>query len=146
LFNKLKGEKMKKIMMLSILGMLLIGFITPELNAYYKRVTINGRDNGPGQPPTYNYVRVIREPGRTDIWCENPGPEACPYSVVGPGRDKSPATDAEQSCVDYALEQINQGNLTGKWVNPENNYTVEWEKTGVDVNIKVWGPGETIPQ
>ncbi len=137
---------MKKLVIILIIGILSSSLFTTELSAYYKRVAKDGRDNGPGVPPTYSYVRVIRDKDVTDIWCEHAGAEQCPYNVVGPGRDHSPKTEAEQYCVDYAIEQINQGNLSGSWTNPENQYTVEWQKVGVDVNIKVWGPGESIPE
>ncbi|MEJ5287572.1 MAG: hypothetical protein CH6_0487 [Candidatus Kapaibacterium sp.] len=137
---------MKKVIFVIVIVFLFSFAFASEALSWYKRTTIGGRDNGPGKEPTYNYVSIERTDKYTNIWCEGSGPNPCPYAVVGPGRDPTPKTDAEQNCVDYALSQISQGVLSGNWTDPVTQHYVEWEKVGVNINIKVKGPGESLPE
>lgn len=133
---------MKKILILTITCIMYFILTVIDINAYYIRRAVGGRDNGAGKNPTYNYVGIYRNGDTTSIYCQGPSAEKCPYKVAGPGRDPSPKTEAEQACVDYALEQIQLGNLSGNWTNPETQHYVEWNKTGVDINITVREPEE----
>lgn len=84
------------------------------LNMYagdYVRVTVDGGPNG------YNKVNESRTDnggGDVDvsISCQDPGNESCP-TVVSPESNGGLSANAQSICSAYALNQINNNNLTG---------------------------------
>jgi len=137
---------MKKILYLLII-VLIASIAIIDSTAYYRRTAINGRGNGPGQPSTYAEIYIWRDVWGTDIYCKNSGGESCPWSVVGQGRDGSPKTIAEQTCVDHARNEIQIGNLNGNWTDPNTNHTVIWtyQSVGDSSRVTITGPGEQLP-
>ncbi|MBU3680003.1 MAG: hypothetical protein FGM32_10425 [Candidatus Kapabacteria bacterium] len=132
--------------------------VLADVAIYTKITREGGRDNGTGQDATYDVVdkTIVNVPFLgtvyTSIACSGPGAAICPQAVVGPGRPSDDHTDAEQAGVDYALNQIRSGNLSGSTGimipgNP-NVKQVRWSASGESFcsgSIYVWSWGTPQP-
>lgn len=113
----------------------------------------DGRDNGPGNDPTYDNVNVTRVwVISTSISCSGPGAEGCPSAVVGPGRDADSHTEVEQAGVNHAKAQIAAGTLAGNTTfsisGNSNIKQLKWSATSTAFRtgfIKIWVYGDPEP-
>ncbi|MFH1049951.1 MAG: hypothetical protein V1779_03360 [bacterium] len=123
---------MKK--MIILLSMIVAFIISVEqADAALYRKTANGGPNG------YLYTREI-------LWiyisCWDAGNSSCPKSVVG----TNPTPPHQVLAVEYALNEIANGNLTGDEVQGDTN--IEWTATSTAATtseIKVWDTDEEEP-
>jgi len=100
------------------------------------------RKTANGGPDGYKYTREI---WLLYISCWDPGTESCPKSITDTtGGNSTPPHQVV--AMDYALDQIANGNLTGNEVHGNTN--IEWTATttdGTNSVIKIWDNDEDEP-
>ncbi len=98
---------------------ILVLMAVSSADARFTRVT---RDGGPhGFKDTW----VERDGDETYIECSGPGWTKCPDKSVVP---------VEQDLVDYAVLQIELGNLNGLLTDPGSGLTVSWDSDDVEMS------------
>ena len=127
---------MKKVLLVGLLSCFLIPSAIADT---YERTTSNGGPDGydkTSHTETGNTGSV-----KTVITCTDPGHESCP-TIYSPNPGIGLDANAQDICTTYALEKIEEGNLTGSQtiVIVSETYHVSWSsnQSGTNSSIQIW--------
>jgi hypothetical protein len=138
-----KGEiDMKKI---NFVSLIIVFFLLINIaNSAIYRSAKDGRKDGADDGVTgYKYVETYF--WDAFVYCWDPGASVCPGEVEDENGE-SVTPPHQSAAVDYALNQISSGVLTGSEKQGDTN--IEWTATDTDAttsDIIVWDDGETKP-
>lgn len=96
-----------------------------SMNAEYTRTEKNGGPHG------YHNTSKVENGGDTAIECSDPGWNNCPTSYAGSGDSDIPVK-VQSIASDFALNQINEGNLKGNQrfnISGSGIFDVAWSST-----------------